>query len=76
MQQRIQQHRGVAVRQNEAVAVPPARIGRVVFQEVAPQHLGNVGHAHRGARVPGIGLLDRIHRQDTDDIGEFSTGGH
>ena len=35
MQQRIEQHRAVAGRQHEAVAVGPVRIGRIEFQEPA-----------------------------------------
>ena len=66
VQQRVQQHRAVAVRQHEAVAVGPGRIGRVVLQIMAPQHRGDVGHAHRHARVAGIRLLDRVDREKTN----------
>ena len=45
VQQRVQQHRRVAIGQHEAVAVDPVRVGRVVPQVAAPQHLGDVGHA-------------------------------
>ena len=43
VQQRIQQHRAVPVRQHEAVAAGPARIGRVVAQVPAPQLRGRSG---------------------------------
>ncbi len=76
VQQRIEQHRAVAVRQHEAVAVGPVGMARVVLEVVAPEHLRDVGHAHRHARVPGIGLLDRIHAQRTDRVGELPAGGH
>ena len=69
MQQPIQQHRSVAVGQDETVAIPPARIGGIVLKEVVPEHLGNVCHAHRGARMSGIGLLHGIHRQGPDGVG-------
>ena len=51
VQQRIQQHRAVTGRQHEAVAVRPRRIGRIEFEEARKQHRGDVGHAHRHARV-------------------------
>jgi hypothetical protein len=72
VQQRVDQHRAVAVGEHEAIAVRPARVGRVVTQQVVPQHLGDVGHAHRGARVTGIGLLHGIHAERADGIGEFT----
>ena len=37
MQQRVQQHRAVAVGQHEAVAVGPVRVGRVVAEVARPQ---------------------------------------
>ena len=69
IQQRIQQHRAVAGRQDEAVAVRPFRIGGVEFQELREQHGGDVGRAHRQAGMAGIRLLDGIHRQRADRVG-------
>jgi hypothetical protein len=40
-------------------------------QMIVPQHLGHIGHAHRHARMPGIGLLNRVHRQGTNSVGEL-----
>ena len=51
VQQAIEQHRAVAVGKNKTVAVGPCGVSRVVFQVVAPQHFGDVRHAHRHARV-------------------------
>ena len=68
VQQRIQQHRAVAVGNDEAVAVDPARLCRVVAQVMAPQRFGNVGHAHRHAGMAGVGGLHGIHREDADGI--------
>ena len=51
VQQGINQHRAVTVRQNKTVAVGPFRILRVVFQIVVPENFGDVCHAHRGAWV-------------------------
>ena len=75
MQQRVQQHRAVAVRQHETVAVPPAWIARVVLEEVAPQHLRNIGHAHRRAGMSGVRGLHGIHGKGADGIGQDAAGG-
>ena len=69
VQQRVEQHRAVAGRQHEAVAVRPARIGGVELQEPGPQHGGDVGHAHRHARMAGLRRLHRVDRQRADGIG-------
>src|SRR3546814_2206100 len=44
MQQRVEQHRAVPVRHDEAVAIRPLRIGRVVDKKVVPQDFGDIGH--------------------------------
>ena len=71
VQQRVQQHRAVAVRDHEAVAVRPLRIAGIVAQVVAPQDFGDVGHAHRHAGMAGVGFLDGIHREGADGIGKL-----
>jgi hypothetical protein len=70
VQQRIQQHRTVSVRQHEAVAVGPVGIGRIVAQVTPPQHFRNLRHAHRCTGVTGIGFLHGIHRQCPDGTGD------
>jgi len=76
VQQRVEQHRAVAVRDHEAVAVGPLRIAGIVLEVIGPQHLGDVGHAHRHAGVTGIGLLHGIHAEGTDGVGELPAGRH
>ena len=76
VQQRVQQHRAVAVRQHEAVAVRPARIGGIEFQHPAVERGGNVGHAHRHAGVAGFRGLDGIDGQRADGVGHAPLGGH
>ena len=70
VQQRVLQHRAVAVRQHEAVAIGPVRIGRVVAQVPVPQRDGDFGHAHRHAGMAGVGRLHRVHRERADRVGE------
>ena len=50
VQERVQQHRGVPGRKDEAVAVGPDWILRVEAQELLPQA---VGHRRQGHRAPG-----------------------
>ena len=69
VQDGIQQHGGVAVGEYEAIPVRPAGVGRVETQEVIPQDLGDVGHAHGGAGMAGIGLFNRVHAEDADGVG-------
>jgi hypothetical protein len=77
VQQAVEQHRAVAGRQHEAVAVGPVRLAGVVFEELAPEHGGDVGHAHRHAGVAAIGLFDGVHRQDANGVGHgLKVGGH
>ena len=68
VQQRVQQHRGVAGREHEAVAVGPDRVLRVEAQELLPQAVGHRRHGHRRARVPGVGRLHGVHRQRADRV--------
>ena len=72
VQQRVQQHRAVAVGQHEAIAVRPDRIGGIVLQMPAPQHLGNLGHAHRHAGVAAVGRFHRIDREKAQRIGQLA----
>ena len=76
VQQRVDQHRAVAVGQHEAVAVGPGGILGVVAQVADPEGLGDFRHAHGSARVPGVRLLHGIHREGADGIrqGKFRGG--
>ncbi len=51
VQQRIDQHRAVARRQNEPVSVRPVRLGRVKFQEFPEQYGCSICHAERQANM-------------------------
>ncbi len=73
MQQRVQQHRAVSVGEHEAVAIPPRRIRRIVLKEIAPQDFGDVGHAHRRARVARVRFLYGVHRQRADGVRQRAT---
>ena len=68
MQQRVEQHRAVPGRQNEAVAVGPVGHGRIEIEEAGEQHGGDVGHAHRHAGMAALRRLDRVHGQRAQRI--------
>ena len=76
VQQRVDQHRAMAVGQHEAVAVGPLRVGRAVLQVVAPEHFGDVRHAHGGTGMAAVGFLHGIHAECADGIGSLTTAGH
>ncbi len=67
--ERIEQHRAVAGRKHEAVAVGPTRIGGVEFQEGAKKHARDIGHAHRHAGMAGLGPVHGVHRQGANGVG-------
>ena len=64
----VEQHRGVAVREHEAIAVGPLRLRGVVAEELIPQRVGDGSEAHRRARMPRIRLLNRIHGEGANRI--------
>ena len=68
MQQGIEQHRAVAGRQDEAVAIGPVRLRCIELQELGEQDSGDVGHAHRQAGMTGIRLLHGVHGQGPDGV--------
>ena len=76
VQQRVDQHRAVAVGQHEAVAVGEFRVARVVLQVIAPKHFGDIRHAHGGTWVAAVGLLHGIHAEGTNGVGTLTTAGH
>eukprot|EP00659_Diplonema_papillatum_P022586 gene22587-biopygen22916 len=76
VQQRVDQHRAVAVGQDEPVTVGERRVARVVFQVVTPKYLGDIRHAHRGTGMAAVGFLHGIHAEGTNGVGTLTTAGH
>ena len=68
IKQRVDQHRAVAGREHEAVAIGPRRIGGIEFQKAREQHRRDIGRAHRQAGMAGLRPLDRIHGQRADRV--------
>ena len=57
VQHGVEQHRGMAAGEDEAVAVGPAGLGRVVAEHLVPQHVGRRGQGHRRAGMSAVGRL-------------------
>ena len=68
VQHRVEQHRRVAAREHEAIAVGPVRVGRVVAEVARPDLEGDAGERHRRARVAGVGLLDAVDGEHRDRL--------
>ncbi len=72
VQQGIDQHGAMTVRQHKTIAVRPLRIGWIVPQKASPERLSDIRHTEGCAWVPGFGLLDGVHRQRAYGIGSLS----
>ena len=76
VQQCVDEHRSVPVGEHKTVAVGPFRGGRVVFQVTIPQRHGDFRHAHRSARMPGVGCLYTVHGENADGVRQRSLRNH
>ena len=63
-----QQHRGMAIRQNEAVAIWPDRILRVEPHDPVPERIDQRRQCHRRAWMTRLCLLDRVDRERADRV--------
>ena len=68
IEQRIEQHRAVTVRQHEAVPVGPVGARGIELEEAAEEHGRDVGKTQWHAGMAGAGLLHRIHRKGADSV--------
>jgi len=68
VQERVQEHRAVARRQDEAIAIGPVRIPRVVAEEACPQHVRHRRRSHRQPRVTGVRALHGVHSEEADRV--------
>jgi hypothetical protein len=68
MQYRIQQHRRVAIREHEAIAIGPRRIGGVVPHVSREERIRQRCQSHRRAGVAALGLLHGIHGERADGV--------
>jgi hypothetical protein len=68
MQDRPQQHRGMAVRQNEAVAIRPDRILRIETHDPVPQRIDQRRQGHRRTGMARLRLLDGVDGQRANRV--------
>ena len=67
-QQRVLEDRGVAVGEDEAVAVGPGRVGRVEAHDAAEQHVTERRERHGRPLVAGRGGQRRVHGDPADEV--------
>lgn len=60
----------MAVGKDEAIPVGPIGMIGVDDEVFAPQHRGDVCHTHRRSGMTRLGLLDGVHCQTLDGVGE------
>ena len=75
MQQAVEEHGRVATGEHEAVTIGPVGRGGVEAEEAVPQEPRRGGERHRGPGVSGLGLLDRVHREDAKRVDHLPGGG-
>ena len=63
VQPRVEEHAAVARREDEAVAVEPARFVRIVLEGVAVKHGADFRAAERQAEVAGVGGVNGVHAE-------------
>ena len=75
VEQGVEQHRAVARRKDEAVAVGPRRVGGVELEEAGEEHCRDIGHAHRHAGMAGLRAFDGVDREEADGVRHFGMRG-
>jgi hypothetical protein len=68
VEQRVEQHRGVAAGEDEAVAVWPGWMGRSVLEMPGPEQPGRGRQGHRRTGMTRVGRLHRVHGQHADRV--------
>ena len=77
VEHRVLEDRGVAVGEDEPVAVGPFGVGGMVAHHPAVEHVGERSERHRRALVAALGVQRGVHRQPADDLDrlDFEVGG-
>ena len=68
VEHRVLEDRGVAVGQDEPVAIGPLGVVRIVLEDAAVEDVGERGEGHRRALVAALGPQRRVHGEATDDV--------
>ena len=82
VQERVLEHAAVARRQNEAIAVHPLWILRIVLHLLGKEKVSDGCLAHRSTRMSAVSLVHGVHSQKADGVDalgvdiNISGGGH
>ncbi len=68
MEQGVEQHARMPGRKDEAIAIGPRGLVRVVDEKAIPECVAHRRHGHRGAGVARLGLLHRVDCQGPDGV--------
>jgi hypothetical protein len=68
VEQRVEEHRRVTVRKDEAIAQRPGGIAGIEAQILVPELEYRTRETHRRPGMPGIGALDCIDGQEADRV--------
>ena len=60
------------IREHEAIAVGPVRVGRVVLHDPAVQHMGEGSERHRRPLMAAVGRQRGVHREPTHEIDDLT----
>ena len=71
VQERVDQHRAVTCRKDEAITIGPIRVGRIMLQEFGEQDRRSISHAERQADMTGFSRFDGIDGQSANGICHF-----
>ena len=74
VQEAIEKHRAVAVREHEAIAVRPLRMGRMVAQMAPPERECDLRHSHRHPGMPRFRRFHCVHRERAERVREVAVG--
>jgi len=58
----------MASREDESIAIRPKGPGGIIFQKILPKAIRHRSKPHGGAGMPGICLLDGVHRKGADRV--------
>lgn len=68
MQHSVLQGTGVAITENESIAINPGRIFARVLHDFTPQQVGHGSASHGGSRVSRVGSLGLIGRDGANGV--------
>src|ERR1700710_1511472 len=68
MQRTVEEHGGVTVGEDEAVAVDPFGVGRIVLHELVIEQVGDGGAGEGRAGMAGVGLLNSVDGEEAEGV--------